>query len=615
MPARISQPTSYARVSRSRMRGTIAFFLALLLIVAGRLFYVQVVSPETYSQQLLKQSLRKQVIPATRGEILDANGKVLAHSVKRYDIVIDQTLLINPADKSRYTSFKRRTLNSEGKSVTETVTVSDAAGQIAKILKLQKSQVERAIVGTRQYAYIFQGATGEERDKILAIGLPGLYAEEKDVRQYPMGRVGGSIVGFRNQESSLGGIELMKDGLLKGTNGERIFQIGRDGIRNPYGENELKPATNGSSVKLTIDSDLQWFAEETIADATARLNGEWGNVIVMEVATGRILASADHTSVDPNDVSKHKGTYGLQPIGIVDGFEPGSTSKVVTFAGALEQGLITPTTPITTPNRYTIDGEVFKDYEDHPEWKRTAAGVLAKSLNTGTVQVGAKMTRQERYDWLKKFGAGQKVGLGFPGEQAGILEQPEKWDARKAYTVTFGQGYTQTALHTAQIFQTIANGGVKIKPSIIDSTIAPDGTVTPAEASPQERVISEKTSKELTRMMENVTVDGSGVTGALKNYRVATKTGTAQSVGSSGIYDAYTISFAGYAPAENPKYVVVATIGRTQEITSSQSGPVFAKVMERVLTMNNVPPSTTKPDLYPTFSDGTPNEGSLTLTQ
>jgi cell division protein FtsI (penicillin-binding protein 3) len=594
-------PPRLGRASRSRLRWTALFILILLAGLIGRLFYLQVLDPNQNAAKLNKQQLLSQVIPAKRGQILDANGKVLAQSVVRYDIVLDQTVMAGR------TTFKRSITAKDGSAGTETVSVEQASKEIAQVLGLQTQQVLKAVTGTKSFAYVFQGATEEQKAKVFDVGFPGLYADQRDVRQYPMGQVGGSIVGYTNSEKPLAGVELMEQSLLQGTNGSRVFQIGRDGIRNPYGTSTTTPAKDGSSVKLTIDSDLQWYAQQEIASATARLNGDWGNVIVMDVKTGKILAMADSTTVDPNDISKNKGTAGLQPIGIVDGFEPGSTAKVITFAAALEKGLIEPETKITAPNRYTVDGETFKDYTDHPTWYMTAAGVLAHSLNTGTVQIAQKLTPQERYDWLKKFGVGTPVGLGFPGEQAGLLKTPDKWDARSAYTLAFGQGFTQTALHTAQIYQTIANGGVKVKPSLIESTIAADGTETKTDTPSGERIISEKTALELNHMMENVTVNGSGITGQLKNYRVATKTGTAQSIGPSGIYDAYTISFAGFAPAENPRFVVVTTISRTMDDTSARTGPVFADIMERVLTMNHVPPSTTKPVLYKTRTDGLPD--------
>ncbi|MCB4207708.1 peptidoglycan D,D-transpeptidase FtsI family protein [Arthrobacter sp. UM1] len=606
----VKLPAAYARASRRRMRTTVAVFLAVMVLIAGRLFYLQVLDPGGNRDKLLAKSMLSQKVPATRGEIQDANGKVLAHSVPRFDIVVDQTMLIDRQGQ-RITEFERKVDRPGGGEAQEQVSVSQASQEIASILGLQKQQVLRAVTGTRPFAYIFQGATSAQKEKVMKVGMPGVYTDDRYVRQYPMGQVAGSLVGYRNQDQSLAGVELMEDTALEGKDGKRIFEIGRDGIRNPYGANNVTPAVNGENVKLTIDSDLQWYAQQQIAEATSRLNGEWGNATVLDAKTGRIVASADSTSVDPNDIARHKGQFGLQPIGIVDGFEPGSTAKVVTFAAALEKGKISPKTPITTPNRYSVDGEEFKDYEDHPTWHRTAAGVLARSLNTGTVQVAQKLSPQERYDWLRKFGVGQKVGTGFPGEQAGLLRTPDKWDKRQAYTVSFGQGFTQTALHTAQIYQTIANDGVKVTPQLIDSTTGPDGTVHKHEPAPGERVISHNTAQELTHMMENVTVDGSGQTGQLKNYRVASKTGTAQSVGPDGTYDAYTISYAGFAPAENPRFVVVITISRTQEITSTETGPVFGKIMERALTMNNVPPSSSKPSLYPTFSDGTPNEGSL----
>jgi cell division protein FtsI (penicillin-binding protein 3) len=221
-------------------------------------------------------------------------------------------------------------------------------------------------------------------------------------------------------------------------------------------------------------------------------------------------------------------------------------------------------------------------------------------MNTGTVKIGEKLTKQERYDWLRKFGIGEVPGTGISGESPGILAKPETWDERQQYTVLFGQGLAQTALHTAMVYQTVANNGVRLQPRLIDAFIDPDGTEHKVPAGKATKVVSEPTAKKLQKLLETTAVEGSGKSGALEQYRVGSKTGTAEAPGANGGYDGYTLSYAGIAPIEDPEYVVVVTLQRPKgDLYYLIPGESFQKVMKQVLNSNNVPPSTGKPETYP----------------
>ncbi|WRH26434.1 penicillin-binding protein 2 [Arthrobacter sp. JZ12] len=543
------------------------------------------------AQAGLNKRLVTQEVPALRGSILDDEGNELAHTVQRYDIVVDQTL-------SGGETFDR--YDAETDERVEGIPMEQGFQELSAILGQDVAALKEAILGDAKFAFVARSVTPEVRNRVLAVGMPGVYADPTTVRTYPSGAVAGSILGFMSGDGRpLSGLELTQDEQLTGTAGSRTFEIGGDGIRIPYATNEDVPAEDGQSVRTTIDQDLQYFAQQTIAAQVQDYNAEWGNIVVVEAKTGAIKAMAESTTPDPNDYAATDPKF-REPLSVTAAFEPGSTTKLITMAAGLEQGIIEPTSRFETPPTYTVDGQTFKDAFEHGTEKRTAAGVFAKSMNTGTVMIGEQLTKQERYDWLRKFGIGEPLNVGLNGETAGILPTPDSWDERQQYTVLFGQGLAQTALHTAMVYQTVANDGVRLQPRLIDAYIDPDGTEHKVPQAEGTRVVSEDTAGKLQKMLETVTVEGSGASGALEEYRVGAKTGTAEAPGASGGYDGYTLSYAGIAPIEDPQYVVVVTLQRPQgDLYYLVPGESFQKVMKHVLNSNNVPPSTGKPEVYP----------------
>ncbi|WP_318241928.1 peptidoglycan D,D-transpeptidase FtsI family protein [Arthrobacter gallicola] len=573
----------------SRLRAGLVIALVLLTVLGVRLFQVQGLDPEGKAEAAVANRLVTTTVPALRGGILDANGNYLARSVERFDIVVDQRL---SQDKDEY---PRRTAEGEW----EDVTFDQAFEELSAILGQDTATLRGSILGEKGFNFVAKTVTPEIRDKVLAVKFPGVYADRTTLRTYPSGAVAGSIVGFLGTEGAQEGLELTQDSILAGEAGSKTYEIGGDGIRIPYATNEDVPVKDGDSIKLTIDQDLQWYAQQTIAAQTREYNAEWGNVVVVEVETGNVLAMAESTTVDPNNPGATEADS-RKARSVTDSFEPGSTTKVITMAAAIEEGLITPTSPFLIQSNYTVDGQTFKDAYEHGTLQMTASGILANSLNTGTVMVGEQLSPQERYDWMRKFGIGTELGTGLNGETSGLLAKPEQWDSRQQYTVLFGQGLTQTALHTAMVYQTIANDGVRLPPRLVNSTIDADGEEHVIDNGDGTRVVSKKTAEEVQRMLETVTVEGSGSSGALEKYRVGAKTGTAEAPSPNGGYDGVTVSYAGIAPMDDPKYVVVVTIQRPKgDLYYVEPGKTFQKVMEQVLTTHNVAPSTGEPDIYP----------------
>ena len=582
--------------SVSRIRITLILVLVMLVALAVRLVWIQGLDPSDAAGKALDARTTTQVLSPVRGQILDSSGSVLATSIVRYDLVVDQRQV-----KASYTRPNPTT------KVRESVQSTDVVNELADTLGLDRDAVQLAVFGEegakkKGYSIITKGITPEAKDKAEDVGFPYLTAIQTSQRSYPNDSLAGSLIGFLSSEGKgVESLELSQDAALTGTPGKRVYEKGGDGVRIPSAPLQETPAVNGQSIRLTIDKDIQWRAQEAVMAKQKQFKAEWVNAVVMDVKTGKLLALADSTSMDPNNPGATDPMY-RRSTTITQAFEPGSTGKLPTFALALEQGKITPTTPFRVPNAIRINNETINDSLKHQTFEMTAAGILARSYNTGTVQIGGKLSDTDRYDFMSKLGLGKKIDIGLNGASAGLLAQPQDWERRQKLTTMFGQGYTQTALHTASIFQAVGNEGVQIAPRLIDAYIDPDGTEHPVEASSTQRVVSEQTSADMRRMMETVVTDGTSKAMQINGYRVGGKSGTAQAQGSDGKLDQHTSSFVGMVPIEDPQYLVVVTMHRPQGNWRTWSvGDSFTQIMSAVLSKYSVAPDTTKPDPYKVF--------------
>ncbi|WP_394941069.1 peptidoglycan D,D-transpeptidase FtsI family protein [Psychromicrobium sp. YIM B11713] len=570
--------------ARRRLRVGVGLLLALLLIVSGKLVLVQGLDLGGYAEAAVNQLTQTQKLASSRGEIVDANGKVLAQSIVRYDIVVDQV------NNTKGLTYKR--VGADGK-VAE-VTRDTGISELASALGMDVEQVRKLVTGTARYNVVAKSVTPELEDKIAALRVPGIASQPISKRVYPLGQVAGNIVGFMGPDGGGSGLEQTMNDQLSGKDGSRTFQMGRDGIVIPGAPTTVTPAVNGKTIKLTINADLQYYAQQAIANQVKQQRAEWGNIVIVQVKTGNIIAMAENATVDPNNPGATPAADRGSRI-VTNAIEPGSTEKSVTAAAVIQEGKATPQTHLTIPPTYTIDGQTFSDAEDHGTINMTLSGVLAESLNTGTVMIGSKLSPQQRYDYLQKFGVGSKTGIPLPGESAGILATPDKWDGRQQYTVLFGQGVAQTPLQTAMAYQAIANDGVRLQPRLIDSYTDANGVETKTPQAPGTEVISPSTAQQVKGMLEGVVTAAHYNDISVPGYRVGGKTGTAESP-SAGGFSGYTASFVGMAPMENPEYVVLVTVQHPQgNIYGVTQGPVFNSVMGQVLQTYQVPPSTTPP--------------------
>ncbi|MGW7210358.1 peptidoglycan D,D-transpeptidase FtsI family protein [Streptomyces sp. NPDC054837] len=592
---------------RPRLR-MVGLGLTLVLIAfAVRLLQVQAVEAGTYAAKAQQNRYVGYTLAAERGQITDRSGVALATSVDAYDITADPTLFSRKQLKIGDGPEQAAALLAPilGQDQAELTGKLRTKGQYVKLAGRQTPQVWKQIKDLKSAL-----AAKAEDDGTTVNVLAGVFAVATSKRVYPNSDLAAGILGWVNADGKGGGgVEQKLNTLLSGKDGKiRYAQSG--GRQVPTAGSTETPAVPGSDVELTIDRDIQWAAQDAITEQVRKSKADRGYVIVQDTQTGEILAMANSPGFDPGDLSQaDPGT--LHNWALEDAYEPGSTAKVMSMAAVLEENVATPQTHVVVPNRLHRGDRLFKDDIDHETWYLTLNGVLAKSSNIGTIlatgQLGKTQAQanQVLYSYLRKFGLGSYSGLGFPGETKGILAAPQDWSTSQQYTIPFGQGVSLTAMQAASVYSTIANGGVRVEPTLVRGTQGPDGRFTPAAKPEKSRVISEKTAKTLARMLESVVDDreGTGSKARIPGYRVAGKTGTANRVDpATGKYHGYTSSFAGFAPADNPRVTVYCAIQNATKgsyFGGQICGPVYKQVMEFALKTLQVPPTGAKPASLP----------------
>lgn len=596
---------------RLRLIG-VAMTLVLLAFVV-RLFQVQAVGASTYAGKAERNRYVGQVLAAERGEITDRNGVALATSEDAYDITADPTMFtqdeLEIADgPEQAAALLAPILGEDQDDLVAKLRPENRALRYVKLAGRQTPQVWKQIKDLKAAL-----AKKAETDDSTANVLAGVFSVPTSKRVYPNNELAAGILGWVDAAGKgAGGVELQLDKRLAGEDGKiRYAQSG--GRLVPTAGSTETPAVPGSDVELTIHRDIQWAAQNAISKQVRESAADRGYVIVQDTRTGEVLAMANAPGFDPNNLSE-ADPKALGNAAVQDAFEPGSTAKVLSMAAVLEENVATPGTHVVVPNRLHRGDRLFKDDIDHPTWYLTLNGVLAKSSNIGTIlatgQLGKTQAEANRvlYDYLRKFGIGSHTGLGFPGETKGILAPPDTWSTSQQYTIPFGQGVSINAMQAASVYSTIANGGVRVEPTLVRGSKGPDGRFTPAPKPKETRVVSEKTAKTLARMLESVVDDeeGTGTKARIPGYRVAGKTGTANRVDpATGKYHGYTSSFAGFAPADKPRitvYCVIQNATKGSYFGGQICGPVYQQVMAFALKTLQVPPTGAAPaDLPVTF--------------
>ena len=563
------------RERRLHTRVRTAFLLVafVLSMFAARLVQLQGVDASAYASMAEAESTRTVTLHAPRGTIVDRDGVELATSVDAVALAADPTQ------------------------------TSDQAPQIAAVLVRHLGLDYFATVDAlrepdTRFVYLARQVPEWKADRALKVlskaGLAGVYSERDPLRIYPSGDVAANVLGFVGQDGvGLQGLERVFEYFMSGRDGESTYTVAPDGEQIPLSPSAEQDPEPGMGLQLTLDRDVQWYAQRRLREAVEQTGGESGTAITIDVDSGEVLAMADYPSFDANHPAAvptaDRGSRAVQNV-----YEPGSVEKVLTFGALLDAGLVRPTTQFRVPPSLTFDGHTVHDDWSHGWLNLTAAGVLAKSSNLGTIRAGMRMPPRELEDYLRSFGLGEKTGAGLAGESNGLLAPARTWPDIQHANVLFGQGVSVNALQMAAAINTVANDGVYVQPSLLQGVLTDDGLGDRFEPSTH-RVISTEAAEKLQLMMETVTgEEGTGVEGRIPGYRVAGKTGTAQRV-VDGVYapGQRVISFAGFAPVDDPQYMTYVMIDYPKDgsFGGTACAPVFRDIMAYVLQRYAVPPS------------------------
>ena len=570
-----------ARGDQTRRLGvTLLAIIFVLSLFAGRLVQLQGMESGNYRKLALQERDRTIVLPAMRGSITGANGQVLAMTVAKYQVT---------ADPPQIPLAKRQ-------QVADALAGPLSMTPAAILAKLQHPT-------SPQYVVLAKGVPAQASGQITALRLPGIYQTASYARSYPQGSIAANIIGFTGTDShgiltGGAGLELQHNALLAGRTGSEQVQIGTDGQQIPLAGSRDQPVVNGSSLQLTIVPALQYAAEQACATQVKKTKADNCTVVIIQPKTGAVLAMAQYPTYNPSDVTNVDQTTNLA---VQAQFQPGSTAKVITASAALERGGQTPMSAYKIPYQLREDGQLIHDAEWAPGEHYTIAGIIAHSSNVGMSQVAKHISEQTQYDYLRAFGLGQPTGVGLPDESDGDLPPVSQWYGDTRYTLAFGQGVATTAMQMAEVYATIANGGVRVQPTLVQGTTDPAGTYTPAGPSPSHRVIQATTARELLQIMQQVpAVDAAGGQpwGVIPGYAIAAKTGTSQESNGKCALCAYGSSWIGIAPGDAPQLVVSVNVQDPRKggyFGAVVAGPVFYQVMKEALAMLQIPPDGATP--------------------
>lgn len=575
----------------------------ILVIVActcfGKLIQVQLLDGQATAEAATNSRTSKVAVSAKRGRILASNGTVLAQSVERYNIigVPDAATSFTPVDCGTKQAKALGYCHSIGGKPVGVSGAAAVARLLAPLLDMDAMELGADLNGTNQYVILKKDVTPQVKRAIDKLNLGGIvYGELSSQRVYAENTLIGALLGGVNDDGSgASGLELTLNKQLSGTDGYTVYQRGNGGEVIPGTVSKTEAAQDGSDVTLTIDSDVDWYVKRVLTEGVASSHAKWGIAVVEDALTGEILALEDSDAIQAGS-SEAKASASRA---VSQTFEPGSIGKVPALAAILQNGVHKIDDHFTVPYEYTSEGQKFHDAVYHPDKSWTLAGILQNSSNSGMVMAAEKLTSQQRYDMLTKFGIGQATGLNLPGESRGVLGTPSSWDGRTKNTVLFGQGYTVNALQLSRVVSVIANKGVNRQQSLIKSVTDKNGKPVDMLNRSAARVLDEKIASQVRNAMESALEEYKDVAG-VNGYRVAVKSGTAEVVGSDGSLSSIIADFAGIIPANDPRFIVTVVMQDPDgSYGGTTSGKLFAKIGEFLMQKYDVPNSPARTDAIP----------------
>ncbi|HET6484481.1 MAG TPA: penicillin-binding transpeptidase domain-containing protein [Actinoplanes sp.] len=567
-------------VRRLRIGAVLA--LSLFVMIGVRLVILQVASSPSDAARLMELRegrLAEVRLPAPRGSVLDRDGTVLAHSVEARFVGADPELVKDP---------------------TRTASIlSPVIGVPVSELIPKMKRHKRPGGGQSRFEFLAQGVDISAGDRIAAMKLDGIVVKEDERRDVPNADLAANLIGWTGADNSgLEGLEARYDSLLRGTDGQRVFEIGKGDLNKPIpsGFEKYTEPQPGTSLKLTIDGDLQYEVQRILAEQGKKWKARIAGAVVLDVRTGEVLAQASYPAYNAAKPLAYTPTEREDvPSSIVA--DPGSIHKAFIFGAALQEGLIKPDSTLAIGPALERGGYIFQDSHKQPKGtKMTMPGLLAYSSNVGTILIGDMLGKQRVYEYQQKFGLGKPTNEGVLGEAEGRILAPDEWSGSASGSVPIGMSVDATLVQMAAGYAAIANDGEYVQPHLISSMISgKDGEVTESAKPERHRVLSPKVATELRSMMEAVVdIDGgTGTQAAVAGYRVAGKTGTGKRLIDGQYTSANYGSFIGMAPADNPRYVIAVSADVPKGTGGEVAAPAFAKMMSFALLHYRVPPSST----------------------
>ncbi|HEX4903645.1 MAG TPA: penicillin-binding protein 2 [Acidimicrobiales bacterium] len=561
------RPAPAARPERRRMALGAVLGLLLLAVVA-KLVHVQVLEPDRFVEAGQSQRLRTVQLDADRGRILDREGHDLALSVLRPTVFADPSQIDDPRATAR---------------------------RLAPVLGMPVRDLLDRLERDGQFAYLARRIDDDLAARIVELDLDGIHLLEEPARFTPSEDLARSIIGrVAPDQTGATGIEQIYDELLTGTPGEVTYERARDGgTIAAAGQTRVAPRA-GSDVVLTLDRSLQYETERVLSEQVDALGAKGGTVIISQPATGEILALANITRNDEEEII----TAGANRA-VIDVFEPGSVNKVITIAAALEEGLVEPDTELVVPDHLQVSDHRFSDDHDHPTAPMTVTQILAESSNVGTIKLAQQLGKDRIDQYLRAFGFGSRSALGFPNESPGLLLPPDDWSGTSIGSIPIGQGIAVTAMQMLDAYNVIANDGVHVAPRLVAATVDDEGRRRPVEAGRSRRVVSAETAAQVRDMLVEVVDTGTGQRAQVPGYRVGGKTGTARKPQDTGTYRDragnyhYVAAFTGMVPAEDPELSIIVVVDEPTATIygGSAAAPVFADLAKFALNRFRIPPA------------------------
>ena len=575
--------------------GNVVIFLALI-VAAAQLFNLQVPQAAGLRAQAAGQLKVTDVDRAVRGSVTDRNSSKLAFTTEARALTFQPTKIRKQLAEAKQKSPKAPDPDQRLMEIAKDISGKlNNSPDYASVLKKLRSN--------ETFVYLAR-AVDPGIAAAISKKFPEVGAERQDIRQYPGGSLAANVVGGIDWDGhGLMGLEESMDSVLAGTDGSVTYDRGSDGVVIPGSYRNRHDAVNGATVELTLDSDIQFYAQQQVQLARDASGARNVSAVVLDAKTGQVLAMANDDTFDPSQDIGRQADKQIGNLPVTSPFEPGSVNKIVTAASVIEFGLSNPDEVLSVPGSIDMGGVNIRDAWGHGVMPYTTTGVFGKSSNVGTLMLAQRIGPERYYEMLGKFGLGQRTGVGLPGESAGIVPSIDQWSGSTFSNLPIGQGLSMTLLQMTGMYQAIANDGLRIPPRIVKATIADDGTRTEESEPNGIRVVSSETARTVRNMLRAVvqrdpmgTQQGTAPAAAVAGYQVAGKTGTAQQINPGcGCYydDVYWITFAGMAPVEDPRYVIGimmdAPMRNADGTPGHSAAPLFHNLAGWLLQRENVP--------------------------